>query len=70
MTLLHLQGNIFHVQATENSVQNYLVWSKSEKRHYSAVAFLHPDDTHFASMEQNGSIHIFCLKTKEEVSSQ
>jgi hypothetical protein len=53
-----------------NQVNTRQVWENQDKKKFVDAAFLQPDETHFATLDQNGVVQIFYLKQKEEVNGQ
>ena len=58
---------MFHIQTTETNVITKTVWENESKKKFVAVAFLQPDETHFATLDDQNTLQIFYLKTKEQV---
>ena len=63
------QGNLFHIQTTANQVNTREIWDNATRKKFIEATFLQPDETHFATLDENANAQIFLLKQKEQVSS-
>ena len=61
------QGSLFHIQTTVNQVNTREVWENQDRKKFVDASFLQPDETHFATLDQNGVVQIYYLKQKDEV---
>ena len=61
------QGSLFHIQTTVNQVNTREVWENQDRKKFVDASFLQPDETHFATLDQNGGVQIYYLKQKDEV---
>ena len=61
------QGNIFNIITTEHDIQTRQIWNNKAKKKYLTGAFVQPDETHFAAIDDNNLLQIFYMRGKEEV---
>jgi hypothetical protein len=45
------------------------VWDNSEKKKFVDVAFLQPDESLFATIDENANAQLFFVKSKEQVAT-